>query len=45
MDDIVKVSEENVGQIVTDNATNYKAGGEMLMEKRNKLYWTPYAAH
>nr|GEZ05088.1 hypothetical protein [Tanacetum cinerariifolium] len=30
---------------VTDNAANYKVAGEMLMDKRKKLFWTPYAAH
>ncbi|XP_031392253.1 uncharacterized protein LOC116204300 [Punica granatum] len=46
IDDIVEqVGEENVVQIVTDNAANYKAAGEMLMEKRKKLFWTPCAAH
>ncbi|XP_057744932.1 uncharacterized protein LOC130962782 [Arachis stenosperma] len=39
------VGEENVVQIVTDNAANYKAAGEKLMETRKKLYWTPCAAH
>ncbi|KAI5386302.1 hypothetical protein KIW84_072732 [Lathyrus oleraceus] len=39
MDDIVEeVGEENVVQIVTDNTPFYKATGEMLMEKRTKLY-------
>ncbi|GJS79488.1 zf-BED domain-containing protein [Tanacetum coccineum] len=37
--------EEHVVQVVTDNATNYKAAGEMLMNKREKLFWTPCAAH
>ncbi|KAI5419265.1 hypothetical protein KIW84_043438 [Lathyrus oleraceus] len=46
MDDIVEeVGEENVVQIVTDNAANYKLAGQMLMDKRNKLYWTPCATH
>jgi hypothetical protein len=46
MDDIVEeVGEENVIQIVTDNAANYKLAGQMLMEKRTKLCWTPCAAH
>lgn len=46
MDDIVEeVGEENVMQVVTDNAANYKAAGEMLMQKRKNLYWTPCAAH
>ena len=42
---VEKVGEENVVQVVTDNAANYKAAGEMLMEKRKGLYWTPCAAH
>ncbi|CAH9125516.1 unnamed protein product [Cuscuta epithymum] len=46
LDDVVEdVGEENVIQIVTDNATNYKAAGELLMQKRKRLYWTPCAAH
>jgi len=42
MDEIV---EENVDQIVTNNAANYKAAGEMLMAKRKGLYWTPCTGH
>jgi hypothetical protein len=42
---VEEVGEENVVQIVTDNAANYKAAGAMLMDKRKKLYWTPCAAH
>ncbi|KAJ9561078.1 hypothetical protein OSB04_006238 [Centaurea solstitialis] len=46
LDDFIeKIGEEYVVQVVTDNATNYKAAGEMLMEKRKKLFWTPCAAH
>ncbi|CAI8600370.1 unnamed protein product [Vicia faba] len=46
MDDIVEeVGEENVIQIVTDNDANYKLAGQMLMEKKNKLCWTPCAAY
>ena len=46
MDDLVdEVGEENVIQIVTDNAANYKAVGELLMQKRKNLYWTPCATH
>jgi len=39
------VSEENVVQIVTDNAANFKAVGGLLIQKRVHLYWTPCAAH
>jgi hypothetical protein len=46
MDDIVEeVGEENVVQIVTENAPYYQAAGEMLMKKRTRLYWTPCATH
>ncbi|XP_042466180.1 uncharacterized protein LOC122048713 [Zingiber officinale] len=46
LDDVVeKVGEENVVQIVSDNAANYKAAGKLLMEKRKNLFWTPCAAH
>lgn len=37
--------EENIVQLVTDNASNYKLAGEMLMDKRKTLFWTPCAAH
>ncbi|XP_058725529.1 uncharacterized protein LOC131596808 [Vicia villosa] len=46
MDDIVEeVGEENVVQIVTDYTPYYKVAGEMLMEKRTRLYWTPCVTH
>ena len=46
LDEVVeKVGEENIVQVVTDNASNYKLAGEMLMEKRKRLFWTPCAAH
>ncbi|XP_022631719.1 uncharacterized protein LOC106776767 [Vigna radiata var. radiata] len=46
LDDVVEfVGEENVVQVVTNNAANFKAVGELLMQKREKLYWTPCAAH
>lgn len=46
INDIVEeVGEENVIQVVTDNAANYKVAGELLMEKRKTLYWTPCVAH
>jgi len=46
LDDVVEfVGEENVVQVVTDNAANFKAGGELLMKKWEHLYWTPCAAH
>ncbi|XP_027915063.1 uncharacterized protein LOC114174418 [Vigna unguiculata] len=46
LDDVVEfVGEENVVQVVTDNAANFKAAGELLMKKRGHLYWTPCAAY
>ncbi|GAU10024.1 hypothetical protein TSUD_371930 [Trifolium subterraneum] len=42
---VEEVGEDNVIQVVTNNAANYKAASEMLMRKRSKLYWTPCAAH
>ena len=44
-DVVEEVGEENTVQVVIDNAANYKAIGQLLMQKRNKLYWTPCAAH
>lgn len=32
-------------QVITENTTNYKLVGEMLMERRKSLWWTPCAAH
>ena len=46
LDEVVdEVGEENVVQLVTNNAANYKLAGEMLMKKRKCLFWTPCAAH
>ncbi|XP_020520901.1 uncharacterized protein LOC110006964 [Amborella trichopoda] len=46
LDKIVdEVGPENVVQVVTDNALNYKKAGLLLMERRHILYWTPCAAH
>ncbi|CAN1319855.1 hypothetical protein LINPERPRIM_LOCUS31442 [Linum perenne] len=46
LDNVVeKVGEENVIQIVTDNAAAYKAAETKLMEKRKHLFWTPCASH
>ncbi|KAL5555963.1 hypothetical protein UlMin_038199 [Ulmus minor] len=46
LDEVVEEIEEKlVVQVVTDNASAYKAAGKKLMEKRKHLYWTPCAAH
>lgn len=42
---IEEIGEDIVVQVVTDNASAYKAAGNLLMEKRKSLYWTPCAAH
>jgi len=39
------VGKENVVQVVIDNATYFKAAGNLLMQKRERLYWTPCVAH
>lgn len=31
---VVEVGEDNVVQVVTNNATNYKVAGQMLMAKK-----------
>ena len=41
---VQSIGSKNVVQIVTDNGSNYKKAGQLLMEKYN-LYWTPCAAH
>jgi len=43
IDIVEEVGEENVIHVLTDNATNYKATEELLMQKWKKLYWTPCA--
>ncbi|RDX64150.1 hypothetical protein CR513_57326, partial [Mucuna pruriens] len=46
LDSIVEeIREENVVQVVTNDASNLVAVGRMLMEKRTKLFWSPCAAH
>ena len=42
---IEEIGEENVVQVITDNASNYVNAGMRLMEKKRRLWWTPYAAH
>jgi len=41
MDNNVKeVGEDNIVQVVTNDAANYKVVGQMLMAKRKRLFWT-----
>ncbi|KAF7824624.1 zf-BED domain-containing protein/DUF659 domain-containing protein/Dimer_Tnp_hAT domain-containing protein [Senna tora] len=45
LDGIVQqVDEENVVQVITNNASYFKAAGQMLMEKRKRILWTPCVA-
>jgi len=44
-DDVEFVGEENVVQVVTSNAANFKATREIMMQKREHLYWTPFVVH
>nr|KYP40632.1 hypothetical protein KK1_038021 [Cajanus cajan] len=46
IDEVVEeVEKENIIQVVTDKAANYKVAGILLMAKRIGMYWTPYATH
>ncbi|KAJ9698985.1 hypothetical protein PVL29_007853 [Vitis rotundifolia] len=46
LDEVVEeIGEENVMQVITDNASNYVNAGMRLMEKMRKLWWTPCATH
>nr|KYP36880.1 hypothetical protein KK1_041956 [Cajanus cajan] len=46
LDSIFKeFGEEQVVQVVTNRASNLVAAGQLLMEKRTKLFWSPCAAH
>ena len=42
---VEEVGEEQVVHVVTDNEPNFKAAGQMLMQKRQHLFWSPCAAH
>nr|XP_027090180.1 uncharacterized protein LOC113711200 [Coffea arabica] len=46
MDEVVEaVGEKNVVQVVTDSESSMKAAGQLLMKKRQNLFWSPCAAH
>ena len=46
LDDVVDfVGEENVVQVITDNAAYYKAVGELLVQKQEHFYWTPCVSY
>ena len=42
---VEEIGEENIVQVITDNASNYVNDGMKLIEKRRSLWWTPYVAH
>jgi uncharacterized protein YaaR (DUF327 family) len=42
---IQEIGQDKVVQVVTDNGANYKAAGQLLMQRLPTLYWTPCAAH
>ena len=45
LDEMVEeIGEENVVQVITNNASNYMNVGMRLMERR-RLWWTPCAVH
>ncbi|XP_076950168.1 uncharacterized protein LOC143623060 [Bidens hawaiensis] len=39
-----RIGEDNVVQIITDNSSNFKLAGQMLMDKEKSMFWTPCAA-
>ncbi|XP_048434444.1 uncharacterized protein LOC125474563 [Pyrus x bretschneideri] len=46
LDDVIQeIGEENVVQVISDNASNYKNVGAKLMERKEKVWWTPCVAH
>jgi len=42
---IEDIGEENVVQVVTDNASNNMGAKKLLLEKRPQIFWTSCAAH
>ncbi|XP_038988520.1 uncharacterized protein LOC120112756 [Phoenix dactylifera] len=46
MEEVIdQIGEENIVQVVTDNGTQYKLAGQVLMERRPQIFWTPCAAY
>ena len=46
MEEVVQeVGEENVVQIVTDNAANYMAAGRLFEDKHPTIFWSSCTAH
>ena len=42
---INEVGHQNVVQIITDNAANCKAAGEIIESTFPHIYWTPCVVH
>jgi len=42
---INQIGKDKVVQVVTDNGSNYKAAGKLLMERIPTLFWSPCATH
>ncbi|KAL9682294.1 hypothetical protein QQ045_014089 [Rhodiola kirilowii] len=42
---IIEVGDENVVQVITDNASNCKAAGEIIEGYYPRIYWTPCVVH
>ena len=46
MEEVIdQVEEHNVVQVIIDNGPQYRAAGQILMERRSHIFWTPCAAH
>nr|XP_017250874.1 PREDICTED: uncharacterized protein LOC108221512 [Daucus carota subsp. sativus] len=45
MEIVEEIGPEHVVQIVTDNASNYKAAGALIETKYPRIFWTPCVVH
>ncbi|XP_028945205.1 uncharacterized protein [Malus domestica] len=46
LDDVIQqIGKENVVQVISDNASNYKNVGAKLMERKENVWWTACTAH
>ncbi|XP_038975014.1 uncharacterized protein LOC113461998, partial [Phoenix dactylifera] len=46
MEEVIdQIGEENIVQVITDNGPQYKLAGQVLMERRPQIFWTPCVAH
>ena len=42
---VERIGEESVVQVITNNTTNYKVTGKLLMRKRKRLFCIPCVVH